>query len=412
LRIGSFASPERRYFISWKRERHHALNAFARYGIGIDLDSRIGDLAPVDRAIVAIVRAIEEIRGWGRNLQGGILILDEPTVFLPRADVERVFELVREIAAGGASVVFVSHDIEEVQQITDRVTVLRDGRHVGTLDPRRVDSAEIVELILGRQLNTYASGSEAHADNAPIAKVFSLQGDRLEGLSLDLHLGEVVGLTGLAGSGFEVPLYLLFGAGFVDSGQLTIGSRSIDLRRMTPMRALELGIVLIPADRARDGAAGSLPVIDNLALPVLDTYFNGLFLRRKKMARDAATLMNAFDVRPRDPELLYSQLSGGNQQKVLLAKWLRMKPRLLLLDEPTQGVDVGARQDIFRMIREGAANEMAVLLASADYEQLAVVCDRVLVFSRGRVASSLSGKDLTKEHIAERCYQTEARPES
>jgi ribose transport system ATP-binding protein len=217
--------------------------------------------------------------------------------------------------------------------------------------------------------------------------------------------GEVLGLTGLLGSGFEEIPYCLFGARSAAAGRVEVDGKTYDLRGMSPSRALEAGIALIPADRQRDGSVGSLSVGDNVTVPVLHKYRSRVGLNRSRMQRDARKLLERFDVRPPDPRLKYGSLSGGNQQKAMLAKWLQTKPSLLLLHEPTQGVDVGARQQIFQLTRKAAADGTAVVCVSTDYEQLAAVCDRVAVFGRGRVARELTGDQLTKERIAEQCYR-------
>jgi ribose transport system ATP-binding protein len=220
-----------------------------------------------------------------------------------------------------------------------------------------------------------------------------------------MHEGEVVGLTGLLGSGFEEVPYLLYGARQATSGLLTIRGVPIDLAHLQPAGAIVAGLALIPADRKTDGSVGSLPVDENIALPVLERYFNGLVLDRRRMRSETGTLMREFDVRPNDPSLPYGALSGGNQQKALLAKWFQTEPRLLLLDEPTQGVDVGARQQIYELIRAATQERgMHVLCASSDYEQLASLCDRVIVFGRGRIWRELVGADVTKERIIEQSY--------
>ena len=179
----------------------------------------------------------------------------------------------------------------------------------------------------------------------------------------------------------------------------------LDLTRLTPNAATRSGVALIPADRKTDGSVGSLPVVENLALAVLDRYFNGVSLELRRMRRETRALMADFDVRPNDPSLPYGALSGGNQQKALLAKWFQTEPRLLLLDEPTQGVDVGARQQIFGLIRTAVDERgMHVLCASSDYEQLSLLCDRVIVFGRGRIWRELVGDDVTKDRIIEQSY--------
>ena len=361
-------------------------------------------LRPVERALLAIVRAIEEIRSGGGG--HGLLILDEPTVFLPKEGVERLFALVRDAAAAGTSVLFVSHDLDEVRAITDRVTVLRDGSLVATVVTADTSENQFAEMIIGRQLA--ALPDVQHVDlteKRVVVTVEGLTGASVQGVSFAMHEGEVVGLTGLIGSGFEEVPHLLYESHQATAGLLTIHDVPIDVSRLKPAGAIRAGLALIPADRKTEGSVGTLPVDENVALSVLDRYFNGIILDRRRMRRETAALMKDFDVRPNDPSLLYGALSGGNQQKALLAKWFQTEPRLLLLDEPTQGVDVGARQQIYALIHAAAQERgMHVLCASSDYEQLASLCDRVLVFGRGRVWRELVGAEVTKERIIEQCY--------
>jgi len=404
LRVADIASSRSRFGISWRSERVRADKTFESYGVRLDPGATVATLKPVERALLAIVRAIEEIRAVGRG--HGLLILDEPTVFLPKEGVERLFSLIRDAAASGTAVLFVSHDLDEVREITNRVTVLRDGALVGTVETAETGETAFVEMIIGRRLA--ALGEVHHADRTEQrvgVAVEGLNGPNVRDVSFEMHEGEVVGLTGLLGSGFEEVPHLLYGARQARTGLLTIHDSPIDLTRLTPAGAIAAGMALIPADRKTDGSVGSLPVDENVALSVLDRYFNGVILDRRRMRRETGTLMREFDVRPNDPSLPYGALSGGNQQKALLAKWFQTEPRLLLLDEPTQGVDVGARQQIYELIRTAAQERgMHVLCASSDYEQLASLCDRVLVFGRGRIWRQLVGAEVTKERIIEQSY--------
>jgi ribose transport system ATP-binding protein len=404
LRVAEIVSSRSRLRISWRRERARARETFARYGLRLNPAAKVGDLKPVERALLAIVRAIEEIRAVGRG--HGVLILDEPTVFLPKEGIERLFGLVREAAAAGASILFVSHDLDEVREITDRVTVLRDGAVVGTVATRETSEAAFVEMIVGRRLAALADVAHVDLSEQRVGvSVDGLTGASVNDVSFRMHEGEVVGLTGLIGSGFDEVPYLLFGARPAAAGRLTLDSRTYELGRLTPPAAIDAGIALIPADRPNDGSIGSLPVDENVALPVLDRYFNRVILDRRRMRRATGALMREFDVRPPDPALPYGALSGGNQQKALLAKWFQTDPRLLLLDEPTQGVDVGARLQIYELIRATARERgVNVLCASSDYEQLASLCDRVIVFGRGRVWRQLVGPEITKDRIVEQSY--------
>jgi ribose transport system ATP-binding protein len=404
LRVGELASSRPRWRIRWRAEKRRARETFARYGVRIDPTRAVRELRPVERGLLAIVRAIEESRVARAGY--GLLVLDEPTVFLPREGIERLFALIREAAARGTAVLFVSHDLDEVREITDRVTVLRDGRVVGTVETGAASETEFVEMIVGRRLA--ALGDVEHRDlraTLPAISIDGLVGKTVKDVSLSLHGGEIVGLTGLLGSGFEELPYLLFGAQRARGGRLVLEGQEIDLTRLTPTTATRAGIALIPADRKEDGSVASLSVVENLALPALDRYFNGVFLERRRLRREGRALMSSFDVRPAEPDLPYGALSGGNQQKVLLAKWFQMQPRLLLLDEPTQGVDVGARQQIYEAITAAAhLSRTVVLCASTDYEQLATLCDRVIVFGRGRVWRELAGSEVGKDRIIEQSY--------
>ena len=404
LRVGDLAGRGRLY-ISWKRERLMARRTFQRYGLDLDPRARVAELSAVERALLAIVRAVEGMRRSSAqaHTEQGLLFLDEPTAFLPRDQVDRLFALVRQIARSNAGVVFVSHDLDEVMAITDRVTVLRNGRRVGSVRTAQTSHGELVHLIVGRELQGVEELPREPRRERPLVCVRELCGGQLQRTSFEVHEHEVLGLTGLVGAGYEEIPYLLFGARTATAGELEVDGRSLRLDSLTPSRAIAAGIGLIPADRQRDGSVGSLSTTDNLTLPVLRNYFRRLALSWSLMRRDAHRLMSAFDVRPPDPALPYAALSGGNQQKVVLAKWLQTRPRLLLLHEPTQGVDVGARQRITRLVREAAAAGTAVVCASADHEQVAALCDRVLIFTRGRLAGELAGDEVTKERITARC---------
>jgi ribose transport system ATP-binding protein len=411
LRLGELAAA-RRWHISWDRERRRAAAMFERYGVQIDPQAMVADISAVDRALLGIIRAVEDMRASqaarhdAARAGRGLLVLDEPTAFLPRSGVEQLFALIREIVAGGASVLFVSHNLDEVLRITDRITVLRDGRLVGTIRTTDATEARLIEMIIGRRLASLASDAQHRSSQTIAAQVEGLYGGSLHDVSIDLHEGEVVGMTGLLGSGFEDLPYLIFGARPATAGQLTLKGRHYDLVRMTPAQAIAQGIALVPADRQNDGSIGSLSVADNITMQVIDHYIRAMRLDRTRMRRDAEQLLQQFDVRPPEPRLVYQELSGGNQQKVLLAKWFQTAPALILLHEPTLGVDVGARQQIYTVIRDAARAGAAVVCASADYEQLAAICDRVVIVARGRVARQLVGADLTKDRIAEQCLMS------
>jgi ribose transport system ATP-binding protein len=404
LRVGELAA-RKRWHISWNVERRRAREVFHRYGVRIDPAADVADLSLVDRALLAIVRAVEEVGGGarGEDDQPSLLVLDEATAALPKGGVEKLFALIREIASGGSSILFVSHDLDEVLEITDRITVLRDGQVAGTVVTAQTDETQLVEMIIGRRLHKMSAAVAEQVGRTVRASVRNLEGGPLRNLSLGVTQGEILGLTGLVGSGFEDFPYLVFGARRVQRGELVLGMETHDLRTMQPHRAISLGIALLPADRLQDGSIPSLSVLDNVSMQVMNEYSTLSKLHRGKLQGDSRTLMRKFDVRPPEPRATFESLSGGNQQKVVLAKWIQTNPKILLLHEPTVGVDVGARQQIFNLIRDAAVAGTAVICCSADYEQLAELCDRVLIIANGRIVRELSGTDLTKERIAEQC---------
>jgi len=397
---------ENRWLIDWRREVQRARELFARYAITLDPTAPVARLSPVERAQLAIVRAFDQLRSVRRQESAaGLLVLDEPTPFLPAHDVDALFRLVREIVADGASVVFVSHDIDEVRTITDRATVLRDGRVAGTFETAAMSKGEIVRMIVGQHVDLETMRPPPRRFDDRHIAIRGLSGGAVRNFSATLRRGEVIGLTGLIGSGYDDLVYMLYGATRADRGSIEFDGRRLSIADLTPTKAIAAGCVLIPGDRQAAGAVPTLDVVDNLSLPVLDEIGRAWALSERALGRNARGLAERFDVRPRDPSLLFGALSGGNQQKVLLAKWLQLSPRLILLDEPTQGVDVGARAQVFAAIAKAADQGATVLCASADYEQLTAICHRIFVFARGVVVGELVGSQISKSMIAETCYK-------
>ena len=406
MMLGDIAD-DTRLMVNWSTERAHCAAAMQRYGItSIDPRAIVADLSPVQRALLAIVRAVEQLANVAG---GGVLVLDEPTPFLPRADVETLFSAVRRIAAEGAAVIFVSHDVDEVREITDRCTILRDGRLAGTLDTASTSKAEFIERIIGRHVAAHFRDPSKLNSLTPDAQIVSLSGQAVEDVSIPLYRGEVVGLTGLVGSGYADVPYLLYGAQRAQTGHIDWAGGRLDLARMTPSVAIANGFVLIPGDRATAASIASLPITDNVTMPLLGNSFKSYALARGAMFKLAADLCERFEVMPKRPALPMSALSGGNQQKVILAKWLQTKPALVLLDEPTQGVDVGARAAVFAQIQAATDAGAMVLCASSDYEQFEQIADRVLIFAHGRVVAELKGADISKSAIARLCYEHTAQ---
>lgn len=397
--------------LNWTALHARAQALFADFGLALDPRVEVQSLSAVEQALLAILRAYTDMQQavQAHADRPGVLVLDEPTPFLPRAGVEQLFDLVRRCTATGASVVFVSHDVDEVRDITDRATILRDGVVVDTVVSADTPHSGFVERIIGRRLEAYGGHAKSlPAQPVPLAEVTGLLAEGLGPLDLTIHEGEVLGLTGLIGSGFDRVPALLYGAQPGD-GRLTLNGRGVRLGDLDPAGAMARRIAYLPADRQRQGGVGSLSIADNIALPVYHRLRRVFGLTDRALEAHAHQVGAGAQVKPNVPALPLAALSGGNAQKVVLAKWLQTDPQLLLLDEPTQGVDVGARQAIWDALDAAAARGAGVLVASTDYDQLAAICHRVLVLSRGQVVAELAGADLTKDSIAERCYHSMAR---
>ena len=411
--------------INWLAEHRRAAAVLDRYDVTLDLDRRTGDLAPVDQARLAIVRAAEDLRRY-RTRSGykhSVLVLDEPTVFLPEEEVDRLFDLIRTVVAEGAAVLFISHDLAAVRAITGRVVVLRDGRVVGEEVTANIREEALVDLIVGASARLgegvpaeAAPVEDQHAVALTLAAMESVgdapgQGEnvivehltdaRLHDLSFEIGAGEILGVAGLIGSGAEDLPYLLFGAQQAVAGTLRLGTEALDVGGLSPQRSVRERVALVPADRAVQGLSQSLTLWENIVMLVEEEHYRGGVFHRGELVALAREAIDRFLIRPPLAHNAVSTFSGGNQQKALLAKWLLARPRLLLLHEPTQGVDVGARRDIYRFVKSAAdLHHMAVLWVTTEFGELAEVCDRVIVVTQGRQTAELAGEELSEEAIS------------
>lgn len=401
-------------FVSWGKERRRAIATLRQFGTELDPNLLVRELPMAQRAYLAIARALSQLGETERSSNEGaaVLVLDEPTVSLPASGKELLFEAVRRAANRGNSVIFISHYLEDVLALVHRLTVLRDGRVVGVHRAAEVTADYLITAITGGGLAAVAPHQAGPVDRPaePTTAtdeeivVSDLQGGVLTGVRLRVRPGEIVGLTGLLGSGYETVPKLVFGAQRADGGSLTLAGRIYPLARMRPDRALRAGIAYVPADRTREGVILGLEAWENLSLLALRRGREALFIGRRRLLADSEDLMRRYTIHPRDPRLPARALSGGNQQKVLLAKWLRTNPVLILLNEPTQGVDIGARAYIFRLLREAADNGAAVVCASGDQAEVAELCDRALVFGGGSVQYEVRRPDLTKDNLVQKSY--------
>jgi ABC-type sugar transport system ATPase subunit len=361
-----------------------------------ELEVDLDPATPVGRLGIAQQQTVEIARAL--SYRPRLLVLDEPTSSLPADEVDVLLRLVRRLAASGVAVVYVSHRMDEIPRVADSVTVLRDGRHLATRPIAEADTRTIVDLMTGGAVHEHRPATGTAPDGPPVLSVRDLhRGDRVRGVSLDLRAGEVVGLAGLLGSGRTELLRCLYGLDRADAGEITVDGRAYT--PSGPIRALRRGIGFTPEDRKADGLALGMSVSANLVMTCLDRIRHLGLLSRGRERSIAAD--SCADLRIKAPALgtPAGALSGGNQQKIVLGKFLNAGVRVLLLDEPTRGVDVEAKDQIYALVRRLAAEGAAVLVASSELEELFLFCDRLLVLRAGRVVAEHRPADTTPADV-------------
>jgi ABC-type sugar transport system ATPase subunit len=375
-------------------ERRRAIDMIARFGARFDPTVPVIALSPAERAIVAIARALD---GWTRP--DNVLVLDEPTAALHGEEVEVLFEAVRRVARAGAGVVFISHRLDEVLGLANRVVALRDGRVVADRPADQLDHDEVVGLVAGRAV-AELDVSRDQTGAAPVLEVSRLSGGSIGQLDLSLRAGEILGISGILGSGREQLGGLLFGALRRTGGRVTLNDRELAPGDM--LAAMESGMALVPADRRAGGLVMDMNVRENLTLARLAPLQRRLGRLAGKAERaETHRWARTVALRGANPEGPVKLLSGGNQQKVVLAKWLRTDPTVLLLEEPTQGVDVGAKASIYELILSAARAGTGVIVCSSDIKELVLLCDRVLVLEGGRQAADVLRADLSEVRLVQ-----------
>ncbi len=388
--------------IKWSEERRMARQALADLGVeGIDVTAPVAALPPSQRTAVAIARALV---GWEDGAK--LLILDEPTATLPDDDVKRLFEVIHRLKDRGVSILYVSHHLDEVFELADRVTVLRDARKVAETTVSELDHEGLIELIVGHQIS-HGTSSEVAVGGDAILSVRGLWGGTVEGVDLDVRPGEVVGIAGITGSGREDLLGLLAGQTPRLAGTVTIGS--VEVANFDPRAAMASGVAFVPAERSVRGTIGTMSVRENLTVTDLSRHFVRGRIRRRQEITETEQWIQRLSIRTSSTEAIIGSLSGGNQQKVMFGKALRLHPEVLLLDEPTQGIDVGAKEQIHQLVDEAAGEGMATVVASTDTDELVRLCNRVVVMVDGRIAKVLTGGDILPERIEHIQLQTSRR---
>lgn len=381
---------DRRFWIARRTERQQAENVFRRMGVTLPLDAPIRTLSIAQQQLVEIARVLlRDIR---------ILVMDEPSAALTPQEVAQLFVLIRELKSQGIGIIYISHRLEEIFELADNVNVLRDGRHVADLPVGELTRTKLIELMVGRSI-----GREFQREAIPVGDVMLearglSRGKSVRDVSLQIRRGEIVGLTGLVGAGRTETARLLFGADRPDSGEIFVCGKTVTLR--SPRDAINAGICLLTEDRKQQGLVPARSVRENFSLASLRRLQTAGFVMAHAERTEFGRYVDRLKIRIPHQQQLARNLSGGNQQKVLLSRWLYRDADVFLFDEPTRGIDIGAKQEIYQLISELASQGKAVLVISSELPEIIGLCDRIIVMRYGRVSGELSNRpNATQEQI-------------
>ena len=395
--IGNLRFPEGR-LVSFHRMEEFCRPFLDQVGLACGIRQTASALSIGQTQLLAIARAL--------SMDARIILMDEPTSSLFDDAAERLFGLIAALKQSGVSIVYVSHKMDEIFRICDRATVLRDGETIGTVEMASATPGELVRMMVGREVTISTRGARRAAGETVLAAV-NLTTAKLRDVSFELRRGEVLGIAGLVGSGRSELGAALFGMDRVESGTLRVQGELRALR--SPRDAMARGIGLLPEDRRQEGLMMRMSVLENATLAVLPEISRLGFINRRQENISLAPVARRLSLNCPSPSVPVSQLSGGNQQKVLLARWLLLNPTVFFLDDPTRGIDIGAKQDIYRLIEELAAAGKAIILVSSELPELLRCCDRILVLNEGRVAAHYNAADATQEKIMSAATNAGAR---
>ena len=375
--------------IDRQEQRRLANDYLKNVGLAVDPDTPVENLTVAQQQLVAIAKAISQ--------DERILIMDEPTSALASDEIDRLLKLILRLKDSGTSVIFVSHKLDEVFAISDRVTVFRDGRSVGTRDIDKTPIKEIISMMVGRELEDLY-GKQCHVQKDVLLEARALDKHGVfEEISFTIHAGEVLGLYGLKGAGRTVIANTLFGLESRDGGEILLDGQRVQID--TPQDAIRLGIGFVPEDRKGQALFPNMDVKENLSVSALDKLSKHGFIDRTREQETVAEYMSRLRISSSGPNQIITDLSGGNQQKVVLSRWLIRHPRVLLLDEPTAGIDVGAKSESYKIINQMASEGVGILLISSELPEILGISDRILLIAGGRIVGEFSHDEATEEKV-------------
>ena len=392
---------KRRRLIDWKAMEETSRRALSTLGVEIDLNARLSSLSTARQQLVAIARALV--------YDAKLLVMDEPTSALSSGEVEHLFRVVNELKARGMAIIFISHKLDELFKITDRMTVLRDGHYIGTRISSETDTNEIITMMVGREIKEQHLAGKNIGETVLEVKNISKRGN-YQDVSFSVRRGEVLGITGLVGAGRTETVRALFGLNPPDSGEILLEGRKIAPK--SPAQAQALGIAYVPESRQTEGLVLQQDSESNLTLSILRRFVRNGLIRFGERRKKAVELIEQLNVKPAYPHMQVDKFSGGNQQKIVVAKWLATNPKVLIVDEPTNGIDVGAKTEIHHLLRELADEGMAVIMVSSELPEILSISDRVLVMRRGRINGEFNADGLSQEQIMEKAVLASGEKEA
>jgi rhamnose transport system ATP-binding protein len=381
--------PMGRLGVDWRRMYQEASALLKRLGMVLDPRTKARELSVAQQQVVEIARAL--------SINAKVLIMDEPTSSLTQREVEELFTIVRQLRASGTALVFISHRLEELFALADRVTTLRDGRYVGTRAMADVTTDELIRMMVGRSLDELFPKQPVAAGEVVLEVAGLGVAGSFADVSFELRRGEILGMAGLIGAGRTNVARALFGTEPATSGTIKLGGQVVTIR--SPDAAMALGIGYVPEDRKEHGLVLAMSIADNITLPVISSFARGGWLDAKRERAAAADGARQLEVKMASVDQQVGQLSGGNQQKVVLAKWLGTHPRVLILDEPTRGIDVGTKAAVHALMSSLAAQGIAILMISSELPEILGMSDRILVMREGRLTGQFSRAEATQEQL-------------
>ncbi|OPA80918.1 hypothetical protein BVG16_00785 [Paenibacillus selenitireducens] len=383
--------------IRWHEMKRRAEALKKELGMELDLDKTAEEMSPPERTLLELMRVMMQ--------DCKLLILDEPTASLTDQETEILFRLIQQLTAQGTAILYVSHRMEEIFKLSDHIAVFRNGKNAGTLQREEANLNKVISMMTDTDYQAAATHERQDASMNPVllsVNQLSTVDGRVKPSSLQVHAGEVVGIFGLAGAGRTELLEAIYGTRSIQEGEVVISGKSH--RRMSPQKALEAGMVFIPEDRRSEGLVMGMTIRENMTLPRLQHFSSGLYVKQRKEKHAVRQWMENMNVKAVGSEQTVSELSGGNQQKVVFAKALMHEPILFLCDEATQAVDVMTREEIHRLLREQANQNRGVLYVTSDIHEILDVCDRIYVLREGSIVSEIAGGEATSEQLLQICY--------